>query len=97
MCSSFQNQSSVIKNKNKFISKLESEHNAIKAINAAKLNKMKRKHVEQKNEILKDRDKWQGKLDALNDELDKALIVCTVKREGEENQYTNKSTRLLQV
>ena len=83
MYSSFQNQSSVIKNKNKFISKLESEHNAIKAISAAKLNKMQRKLVEQKNEILKDREKWQGKLDALNGELDKASdCVCSEKRRG---------------
>ena len=44
---------------------------------------MKRKLVKQKNEILKDREKWQGKLDALNDELDKASDrVYSEKKRG---------------
>ena len=42
----FSFQPPVTINKNKLLQKLESEHNAIKNINAAKLNKMKDKLIE---------------------------------------------------
>ena len=63
---------SVKKDKEKELKKLESERNARQAIHASKLDKMKHKLVQQKSKISEERAKWQGKLDALNEELDKA-------------------------
>ena len=41
----------------------------MRLIHATKIDKMKRKLVQQKNKISEERNKWQGKLDVLNDEL----------------------------
>ena len=63
---------SVKKDEEKELKKLESERIARQAIHEHKLDKMKRKLVQQKSKISEERAKWQGKLDALNEELDKS-------------------------
>ena len=64
---------SPVKNKqNKHLTKLESERDAIKQMSAIRLGNMTAQLIKKKQGLSTHREKWQGKLDSLNKELDTA-------------------------
>ena len=64
---------SPVKNKqNRHLTKLESERDAIKQMSVIRLGNMKAQLAKAKPGLYTHREKWQGKLDSLNKELDTA-------------------------